>query len=77
MNEMAMNAEMRGNDYLTHSFVMTSYYMLHNRLPWEMDAIEFLWNENMEEARGITLELQKIDLKARNVIYKIAKLFLK
>lgn len=71
MSKEAMNSDKRTTKSQRYSFKMTSYYMLHERLPWQMDAIEFLWNNNMTEARGITFELQKINLKARKLVYKI------
>lgn len=70
MSLAALNAKKRNKESQRYSFEHTSYYILDKKLPWQMDAIEFLWNFDSVSARNITTELiQKINLGARKSIY--------
>lgn len=65
MHEEAINAEKRDFVCQHYSFEKTSYYILDDKFPWQMNAIDFLWNFNVAEARALTFKLQKIDLTVR------------
>lgn len=69
MSNFAMNANKRFSVDQLESFKLTSYDILADKLPWKMDAIEFLWNFDIANAREITFELRKIDLQARKLIH--------
>lgn len=66
-----MNSQSRVRICQRDLFELTSYYIFSEKLPWQMDAIDFLWKFNRTAAREITLELQKIDLMAQKWIYNI------
>lgn len=66
MNKDGMYGEKRNDFFQHYSFLSSTYYIL-DKLPWDNNAVDYLWSTNMTAAREISLELQNINLKARCV----------